>query len=433
MGIVNDRGRNYWVKRVPKRFAGFVVGKDGKPVTQVRQALHTDSKLEAQAKAAQVEVARMAGWEALAIGDSGSARAHFDMARRLAQVRGFQYQTLSTLLDAPVDEVLERVKDLQKPRVEGKPIENPAVIKAVLGAVPNVLPNLSGVLKEYFDLTTTRHLKKSEAQKHRWVLSKRRAVENFLAATFPKHSPPIDQITRVNALRFRTWWSNRIEVDGLAAQTANKEFGHLAEIWGTWAELTGNDLPNPFSKLALDGEKRDQRPSFSRDWVKDRLRDPKAFATLNPEAKDILLIMINTGLPPSEISDAPLEDFCIQENIPHLKIAPNGRELKVAHTRRNIPLLGVSLEAARRIVARGGIQKYARKASGWSALVNKYLSNNGLKETPKHTAYSLRHYVEDALLAVRVHDRVRADILGHKYHRPTYGDGGGLLGRRKAL
>ncbi|MEP4036046.1 hypothetical protein [Pseudophaeobacter sp.] len=160
--------------------------------------------MKAQAKAAQVEVARMAEWEALAMGDSGSARAHFDLAQRLAQVRGFQYQTLSTLLDAPVDEVLERVEDVQKPRIEGKPIENPAVIKAVLGAVPNVLPNLSGVLNEYFDLTKTRHLRKSEAQKHRWILSKRRAVENFLAATFPKHSQPIDQITRTDALRFRT-------------------------------------------------------------------------------------------------------------------------------------------------------------------------------------------------------------------------------------
>ncbi|MEP4036045.1 hypothetical protein [Pseudophaeobacter sp.] len=41
----------------------------------------------------------------------------------------------------------------------------------------------------------------------------------------------------------------------MEVQTANKEFGHLAEIWGTWAELTVNDLPNPFLKLALDGEK----------------------------------------------------------------------------------------------------------------------------------------------------------------------------------
>ncbi|MEP2715932.1 hypothetical protein [Pseudophaeobacter sp.] len=215
MGIVNDRGRSYWVKRVPKRFAGLVVGKDGKSATQLRQALHTDSKVEAQAKAAQVEVARMAECGALAMGHGGSARAHFDMAQRLAQVRGFQ----STLLEAPMDEVLERVKDVQKPKNEGTPIENPAVIKAILGTVPNVLPNLSVVLNKYFELTKTRHLRKSKAQKRRWVLPKRRA----------------------DALRFRTWWSNRIEVDGLAAQTANKEFGHLAEVWSTWTELTGND------------------------------------------------------------------------------------------------------------------------------------------------------------------------------------------------
>ena len=87
MGIVKDRGRYYWVKRVPKRYLGLVRGSDGLPVSQVRQALHTDSKAEAQAKAAQIEVARQAEWEALAAGDSGSARAHFEAARKLAQVR----------------------------------------------------------------------------------------------------------------------------------------------------------------------------------------------------------------------------------------------------------------------------------------------------------------------------------------------------------
>lgn len=116
-----------------------------------------------------------------------------------------------------------------------------------------------------------------------------------------------------------------------------------------------------------------------------------------------------------------------------MKVAPNGRELKVLHARRDVPLIGVSLEAARRIVARGGILRYKDKASSWSALVNKYMTNNNLRETPRHTAYSLRYYVEDALLAAGVDDRVRADILGHKYNRPNYGDGGGLAGRRAAL
>lgn len=84
-------------------------------------------------------------------------------------------------------------------------------------------------------------------------------------------------------------------------------------------------------------------------------------------------------------------------------------------------------------MARGGIQRYYDKANGWSSLVNKYLETNGLKETPTHTAYSLRHYVEDALLTAGIDDRVRADILGHKYKRPVYGSGGGLELRQKAL
>lgn len=429
MGIVNDRGRYYWVKRVPKRFHGLVRGKDGQPVSQVRQALHTDSKAEAQAKAAQIEVAKMAEWEAIAVKDDKSASKHFQAARKLAEARGFQYRTLDELINAPINEVLDRVKALGSP----DNLASPEVVQAILGTVPVVLPDFDGVLEEYFDLTKTRHLSKSPAQKHRWSLSKKRAVRNFLQAVFPNDSPPIDQVTRAHALEFRAWWSNRIQHDGLAAQTANKDFGHLADICSTWAELTGNSFDNPFSKLSLDGAKEVQRPSFSREWICGRLLAPGAFDNLNAEAFDVLLVMINTGLRPSEVTDAPVEDFCTQHNIPHIKIAPHGRELKVSHTRREIPLLGVSLEAARRIVGRGGIQKYALKASSWSALVNKYMANNGLKETPRHTAYGLRHYVEDALLSAGIDDRIRADIIGHKYHRPIYGDGGGLAGRRDAL
>lgn len=144
-------------------------------------------------------------------------------------------------------------------------------------------------------------------------------------------------------------------------------------------------------------------------------------------------MMINTGLRPSEILSCPVDDFCLNADIPFLRVAANGRELKQRHTAREVPLLGVSLAAAQRIVARGGVTRYLHKANTWSSLVNKYLDNNGLKESPQHTAYSLRHYVEDALLEAGIDDRVRADILGHKYARPVYGSGGGLEMRRAAL
>lgn len=217
---------------------------------------------------------------------------------------------------------------------------------------------------------------------------------------------------------------------------SQKEFGTLSQLFREWCDYKGHhSLENPFAKLRFDTgiDTDNTRPPFSREWVKAKILAPNAFSHLNPEAADILLVMVNTALRPSEIINCPLEDFCIDAEIPFIRVAPNGRELKQKHTAREIPLLGVSLDAAQRIVDRGGIRHYMQKSGSWSALVNKYLENNGLKETPHHSAYSLRHYVEDALLEAGVDDRVRADILGHKYARPNYGSGGGLVMRKKAL
>lgn len=429
MGITRDRGRYYWVKRVPKRFHGLVLSSDGKPVSQVRQALFTDSKVEAVRKAAEVEQMRLSEWEALAAGDGGSARAYYLAARKLAEARGFTYKPITDLASADLREILTRADAMGTPDA---PVAR-HIANAIAGVAPVTLPDLFGVLDEYFDLVRTRNLQKSAPQKHRWTLPRLRVVKSFCSVAWPNSPPPpVNQITRADVLRFRAWWADRVE-SGMSAKSANKDFGHLAEIFGTWEELTATDLPNPFSKLTLSGAEGNRTPPFSREWVAGQLLNPDALEGLNEEARDVFLALVNTGLRPSEVTDAPLADFRVQDNVPHIKVAPNGRELKVAHTRRDIPLLGVSLEAARRIVARGGIQRYVNKASNWSALVNKYLANNGLKETPRHTCYSLRHYVEDALLAAEVDDRVRADILGHKYHRPVYGDGGGLVGRRDAL
>lgn len=435
MGVVNDRGRYYWVKRVPKRFAGLVRGSDGQPVSQVRQALHTDSRSEAAAKAVQVEAARMAEWEALAAGDDGSAVKHYEAARKLAQTRGFAYAPIADLAGGDLNNLVSRVLSL----ASGSELtSSPEVAEAVLGTVPEILPTLPDVLAEYTELTKTRHLQKSDAQRHKWKLPRNRAVKHFVDVIYEKDGVgkpvlrPINEITRADALRFREWWSDRVEA-GMKVESANKDFGHLSEIFRTWCELKSVEISNPFERMRLDGHDEREKPAFSRGWIETKILASGALNGLNEEARDVLLVTINTGCRPSEVTDAPLEDFRITANLPFLRIAPTGRELKVAHTRRDLPLLGVALEAAQRIVARGGIQRYQHKAGSWSALVNKYLANNGLKETPRHTAYSVRHYVENALLAADVDDRVRADILGHKYERPRYGDGGGVAGRAEAL
>jgi integrase len=58
--------------------------------------------------------------------------------------------------------------------------------------------------------------------------------------------------------------------------------------------------------------------------------------------------------------------------------------------------------------------------------LSKYLKENDLIPSDKHTAYSLRHSFQNRLLAVNAPDRVQADLMGHKFNRPSYGDGSSL-------
>lgn len=433
MGLTPDRGRYYFVLNVPKHLFGKVLGTNGEPVRQVRQALKTADLSVAKRKAFELEELKRAEWQMLDMGEEALAYEKYAAARQVAASRGFDYVPGRVLLERTFEENLPRLREAAGPI--GQPV-SPEVVDALLGAVEVSLPPLRTVLVEYVELTKTKRIRKSDRQRHLWRLPRERAVTHFEKALPRLKDAGIDKITRDDVLAFRDWWARRIEGGETRAETANKDFGHLSQLFREWCELKGHtDLENPFAKLRFDKavDPIVTRPSFSRAWIETRLLAPGALVGLNVEAADALLMMVNTGLRPSEILSCPLDDFCLDADIPFLRVAANGRELKQRHTAREVPLLGVSLAAAQRIVARGGVTRYLHKANTWSSLVNKYLDNNGLKETPQHTAYSLRHYVEDALLEAGIDDRVRADILGHKYARPVYGSGGGLEMRRAAL
>ncbi len=433
MGLTLDRGRYYFVKNVPNHLFGKVLGKSGKPVRQIRQALRTADLSVAKRKAFELEELKTTEWHLLGLGEKALAHEKYAAAKQMAESRGFDYVPSDVLLRRSFAENLPRM--LAAAGTDEQPTP-PEVSDAILGAVEVALPPLRAVLQEFIELTKTKHLRKSERQRHLWRLPRERAVANFETAVPGKAKTGIDRITREDALAFRAWWAERIATGETLAATANKDLGHLSQLVREWCELKGHArLANPFAKLRFDKgiDGTATRPPFSEKWVRERLLAPSALDGLNDEARDAFLVLINTGLRPSEVLSCPLEDFCLDGQIPFLRVAPNGRELKQRHTAREIPLLGVSFEAANRIVARGGVQRYWHKATSWSNVVNKYLRTNGLAETPAHTAYSLRHYVEDALLTAGIDDRVRADILGHKYKRPVYGTGGGLQLRLQAL
>src|SRR5690606_40289542 len=106
-------------------------------------------------------------------------------------------------------------------------------------------------------------------------------------------------------------------------------------------------------------------------------------------------------------------------------------ELKSAASIRVVPLVGVALEVFKRLP--NGFPRYREKEESLSQLVNKYLRNNGLAPTPRHTLYGLRHSMEDRMKEAGIGDDLRRILLGHRIDREEYGIGGSLEWRQKEL
>ena len=154
-------------------------------------------------------------------------------------------------------------------------------------------------------------------------------------------------------------------------------------------------------------------------WIKEKFLAPDALGGLNDQARAILLAMVNTGARPSELAALTPECIRLDTNVPHISIEAIGRQLKSGNARRVIPLLGVSLEAVRAYP--DGFERYRGSSATLSGTINKYLRDNGLLETDKHSLYGLRHAFEDRLLAAGVDERIRRDLLGHSLKRERYG------------
>jgi len=122
----------------------------------------------------------------------------------------------------------------------------------------------------------------------------------------------------------------------------------------------------------------------------------------------------------------------LDAEIPHICIRPTDkRELKSAASSRDIPLLGVSLEAMKR--APNGFQRYHDRGNSLSAALLKAFHSRGLMPTDKHRIYSFRHAFEKRMQEAGLDYGLRCTLMGHKNNRPQYGDGGSLAYRQKEL
>lgn len=412
---LTKRGRTYnIVRRVPTKYQGVDSRK------QVWLNLHTDSETEAQRKAPEVWDHQVAVWQARLAGEGDDKLAQLDAARELASIRGFKFMPASQVATLPVDQLLDRIEAI--PTVGNGQTQHQDAA-ALLGGVAPPKLNISDALEVYWTLAKDKVFGKSDDQVRKWRNPRIKAIKNLISVIGDK---ALHDIEPDDTLDFRDWLATRIQAGEIQPSSANKELNHMGAVLKTVNTMKRLGLHLPLSDLTFKSEDRDTRQPFSDKWIKEKILAEGALDGLNDEARCIVLLMINTGARPSELAGLRPQDIHLSANIPHISIAPyEGHALKNKIAERDIPVTGVSLEALRMFP--NGFSRYAGSSASLSGIVNKYFRDNGLKESPDHTLYGLRHSFEDRMLERPTMDeRIRRDLMGHSLGRQRYGKGATL-------
>ena len=409
---LKKRGNKWhYYRNRPRRFA------DIEPRPVITFALGTDSLSEAKLKAAQISHDLEQDWQGAL--ERGVSLRGQDEARRYTAANdhtrslGLTPVAAAQLTDG---DLIERLRLL----LAGP--QGPEEQKAVLGLVEK--PELS--LSQAFDRFWEHIADDYEGYSHDQLRNKRnvflKAIRNFEAAV---GQLAFHDIKRSHAMNFRQWWLKRKQAKGLNSYTANREITALRRLFAVSYDIDGIEDPNPFARVRLKAEKEGTRKPLTSDQISERFLAPGKLDGLSEEYRLLILLMINTGARPVELIGLELADFKLDHEVPHICIRPNGvRVLKTPHSERRLPLLGVSLKAARQLVANGGWSpnRLGKNMVATSA-INKWLRENKVFPEAGQSLYSLRHHFQDQLTKLAVVDRVQCQLMGHKFERPKYGEG----------
>jgi integrase len=356
-------------------------------------------------------------WKGLSDGHKKERLTSYETARSRARSLGFEYFENDQLLPQALEARLERLEALD---ANGLANDNTARA-ALLGTEKKSAFKLSDLFVEYEAMTKDEVRDLSPHQLRIWRNGRSRAVERFVEIAGDK---AINEITPEDGINYCEWWRGRV-VDGEAEpKTANKDIGQLNRMLKEISIRHRLNLPDIFKGLRLKGEIERLRVPYETEFIQKRLLAKGALDALNEDARLVLYVVADTGLRPSEVVNLQANAIILKAPIPHVKILPEGRRLKTADSQREIPLVGAALAAMKKRPE--GFPRYRDKSSNLSAVLNKYLLNNGLRPTKDHTVYSLRHSFKDRLIAAEAPDSLIDSLMGHKTYKPKYGKGPSL-------
>lgn len=433
--------RWHYVRRVPSEYQAF--DKRG----TVRKSLKTESLELARKKRDELALADEQYWASLSqLGRSGLikgtknealalAQQKYSEAKATAMAHGFQYRPIDELAKAQTDDILSRLSSLE---INSKLNAIPAKdhVDALLGTVKRPKVLLSQAFELYCSkIAVSELIGKSNGQKRAWRKPRAKAVNTFISLN---GDLPMSEITREHAKVLHDWWAERIYPDdpnakAYAPNSGNRDIGCLSKLFRVYWEYEGEEnRANPFRKLRFSDKQGEKRRPFSNVWVRQKILVPGLFDGINREAAIIVYALIETGCRPSEIANILPENILLDADVPYIRIRNTTHmQIKSSASDRDIPLVGVSLEAMKQ--APKGFPRYRDKSALLSASLMKAFRAKSLFPTDEHKVYSFRHSFEDRMLEADIDYGLRCLLMGHKNSRPSYGDGGSMEYRRDQL
>jgi len=223
---------------------------------------------------------------------------------------------------------------------------------------------------------------------------------------------PLAAYTRQNALIFRDWLVAR----GLTGSSVTRNFSYVKAVINFALSEFALDIRNPFVGVYHDRSKGVvSRKPIPLD---DLLSVQRKCMQIDDDIRWLVALVSDTGMRLAEAAGLSVSDFNLQGDIPFVEVRKHPwRSLKTSASARVIPLSGMALWAARRILQQTGVSTYAfprynrgsrTSANSASAAINKWLKNH----VPAGcTMHSFRHSMRDRLRAVQCPSDV-ADQIG---------------------
>jgi integrase len=409
----------YWQyrRRVPRHLAEFDKRSFVKESTKVRVA-HDPKGTHALKVALRIDHEIERYWSDLVQGRVSDARKNLKAAVKRAQLLGFVYHSHNEVRQLPLEERLERTDVLADKQDKGN-LDDIDVTALLGGAAPAITLTQLVDTYEALDTVKLKIRNKNEHQKKIWRSVRDCAVQNLIEVVGNKD---IKSLTRDDGKRFRAWWAEKIMADDLTTEGARKDVNALRVMIRDVCE--DNELADlePFHKIKFKGSGGSREP-FAINFVRDVILKPGALDGIDDAVRDILLICIDTGARPSEVIFLPKADIHLRTNIPYIEIRDGGgREVKTNSAEREIPLVGVALEAMRRNPH--GFPQFHRRVKYVETAINERLRDLQTDVNEKERAltfYSIRHCFKDRLRATSAREEMIDALFGHANKKPKYG------------